>query len=181
MKRIMISGAALALAVAGVGVGSADPGSPRGGTGSIGCNDGTVTWDPTTIWPPNHKMQTVNIAYTAGDSNPAHDSARVVVGLITHDQFLEDGTTEMNGSGNTGPDWSGTGNNDSGPKEETQSTTADVRQERSGQEKDGRTYTISVTCTNYSSTLAALEESETVSITVAVPHDQRRVKTDDGS
>ena len=32
--------------------------------GSVDCNDGTVTWSPTTLWPPNHKMQTITINYT---------------------------------------------------------------------------------------------------------------------
>lgn len=175
MKRILISGAALALAFTGVGVGSADPGSPPGGSGSIPCNDGEVTWDPTTIWPPNHKMQTVNIGYTSGEDDLAYDSSSIQIDLITHDQFLEDGT-ELNGSGNTGPDWSLVHTPGTGAEGETVTTSAEVRQERSGREQDGRTYTITVTCSDYDSNTGLLRESDSVDLTVAVPHDQRRQK-----
>lgn len=175
MKRILISGAALALAVTGVGVGAADPGSPRGGAGSVACNDGAVTWDPTTIWPPNHKMQTVNIGYTSGEDDLAYDSSSITVDLIMHDQILADGT-EMNGSGNTPVDFSGMGATGNAPEGETAATSVEVRQERSGREQDGRTYTITVTCADYDSNTGLLRESEQVDLTVAVPHDQRRVK-----
>jgi hypothetical protein len=175
VKRILISGAALALAVSGVGIGSADPGSPRGGSGSVACNDGTVTWDPTTIWPPNHKMQTVNIGYTSGEDDLAYDSSSITVDLIMHDQILADGT-EMNGSGNTPIDFTGVGNSGSGGEGDTVTTSVEVRQERSGREQDGRTYTITVTCSDYDSNTGLLRESDQVDLTVAVPHDQRRQK-----
>lgn len=175
MKRIVISGAALALAVTGVGIGSADPGSPAGGTGTIACGDGTVTWDPTTIWPPNHKMQTVNIGYI-GNDDTQYDTSSIVVDAVTHDQFLPDGS-EMNGSGNTDVDVAGIGNNATGEEGSAIATTAGVRQERSGREQDGRTYTITVTCSDYSSLAPGVsDQTDTVSFTVDVPHDQRRIK-----
>ena len=175
MKRTIISGAAIALAVAGAGISSAAPGSPAGGEGTVACNDGVVTWDPTTIWPPNHKMQTVNIAYTSDEDDLAYDTSRVTVDLITHDQILADGT-ELNGSGNTPVDFTGIGATGTAPEGEAAATSVQIRQERSGREQDGRTYTINVTCSDYDSATGLLRESDTVELTVDVPHDQRRQK-----
>lgn len=172
---MLISGAALALAITGVGVGSADPGSPEGGSDSIACGDGTVTWDPTTIWPPNHKMQTVNISYI-GDDDEQYDTSSILVDAVTHDQFLPNGS-EMNGSGNTDVDVDGVGNNNSGEEGTAILTTAGVRQERSGRNQTGRTYSITVTCSDYSSLAPGVtNQTDTVTFTVDVPHDQRRIK-----
>lgn len=176
---MLISGAALALAITGVGVGSADPGSPAGGAGSAACGDGTVTWDPTSIWPPNHKMQTVNIDYTSGEEDPLYDTSSITVDLITHDQMVDD-VTEMNGSGNTAIDFTGIGASGTAPEGEAAATSVEVRQERSGRDKTGRTYTITVTCSDYTDGAPPVDgltsESDTIDITVDVPHDQRRIK-----
>ena len=55
---------------------AAHAGAPAGGNGSrtggllrIACNDGVVRWSPLTIWPPNHRMQTVDITYDENDND----------------------------------------------------------------------------------------------------------------
>jgi len=160
----------------------ATPGGRTGGTGSVACNDGTVTYDPTTVWPPNHKMQTVTIRYTDNDNDGDH--ASIMVGAITDDQSASDGSDELNGSGQPtdqqGLDWAGTGNHASADDPGTATTTAQVRAERSGTSKAGRTYDIKVTCTDTGGNASAdsgeqgsMMEMQTVDLFVHVPHDQR--------
>jgi hypothetical protein len=163
--------AAVAFAVPSI----ATPGHPAGGNGEIACGDGTVAWDPTSVWPPNHKMQTVNVAYTSGQDDAQYDTSSITVDMITHDQYLTDGT-EMNGSGHTLIDFEGVGNSGTADEGEPAATTAGVVGERSGRDQTGRTYTITVTCSDYTDGMPPVEgvtsESDTVNLTVTVPHDQ---------
>jgi hypothetical protein len=132
--------------------------------------DGTITWSPTTLWPPDHKMQTITIQYSDTDSDG--DSIKITVGTISDNQVV--GGEELNGSGAPtsvqGPDWSGTGNNASASDPGTATTTAEVRAERSGTDKAGRTYSIQVMCNENGPT--ELNQSGTATLTVFVPHDQ---------
>jgi len=174
-----------AAAVAAVGV--AAPGFAAGGahaSGTAECvnattgqSDGTVTWTPTSIWPPNHKMQTVTIRYTA-PADVAGDTSTVTIGTITDDQAAADGSDEINGSGQPtgqqGLDWSGTGNSGSAPEGSPATTTAQVRAERSGHGQSGRTYSIQVMCGEQDGGAAAVNPAEQgmATVTVNVPHDQ---------
>jgi hypothetical protein len=164
---------AMAIVVAAFGPATAQPGHPAGGTGSTSCNDGTVTWSPTTLWPPNHKMQTITINYTDNDGDG--DSISITVGMISDDQAASDGSNEMNGSGQPtdkqGLDWAGTGNSGSATDPGTATTTAQVRAERSGRDKTGRTYSIQVMCSDMGGSNNEME-MQTVTLLVTVPHDQ---------
>jgi hypothetical protein len=163
----------LGIAVLTVGVLSPAGAAPNksSGSGSKPCNDGTVTWSPTTLWPPNHKMQTIQIGYTDNDNDG--DRIGVMVGMISDNQAASDGSNELHGSGQPtdkqGLDWSGSGNMGSASDLGTASTTAQVRSERSGTDKGGRIYTIQVTCSDMG---MGEMNMQTVSITVTVPHDQ---------
>src|SRR5947208_5910932 len=143
------------------------------GSGSTPCNDGTVTWSPTTLWPPNHKMQTITIGYTDNDNDG--DMIGVMVGSIHDNQSASDGSNELKGSGQPtdkqGLDWSGSGNMASSTDPGTATTTAQVRAERSGTSKAGRTYSINVTCSDMGGSNNETE-MQTVNLTVTVPHDQ---------
>lgn len=151
------------------------------GSGQATCGNGNVTWDPTSVFPPNHRMQTVNVTYQADKQSTQYDKSRVTIGVITDDQMLPDGS-ELNGSGNTDFDSSGTGNKADAAYGQPATTTAQIRAERSGRVQEGRTYDIQVTCTDYNSTVNAAasmtpaadptESSQTIDITVNVPHDQ---------
>lgn len=171
------------LAVVGIGAALvavttfAHAATKNSGFNQVACNDGTVTWSPTTIWPPNHKMVTVNISYTDTDNDG--DSTSITVGTITDNQAASDGSGELQGSGQPtaqqGLDWAGTGNTGSGSDPGTPATTtAQVRAERSGTDPSGRTYTIQVMCMDSGGTDAteAGGQMQTVDLTVTVPHDQ---------
>jgi hypothetical protein len=151
--------------------------SRTGGTASTKCNDGTVSYTPTTLWPPNHKMQTITITYTDNDNDG--DSTRITVGMITDNQAAADGSGELQGSGQPtdqqGLDWAGMGNTGTGQDGgSAATTTAQVRAERSGTDPAGRTYDIKVTCNDMGGT-SPMEMSgvmQTVDLFVTVPHDQ---------
>ena len=151
-----------------------------GGTGTTACGDGTVTWSPTSVWPPNHKMQTVTINYTAPADNPStNDTTTITVGAITDNQAASDGSGELNGSGQPtdqqGLDWAGMGNSATSAEGKTATTTAQVRAERSGHGKAGRTYSIVVSCNEMiGGTVADPDPNSSgmATLTVTVPHDQ---------
>ena len=140
------------------------------GLGTVACGDndqgpGTafVTYAPTTLWPPNHKMQTIDISYTQGcDDGICGGPISVSVDSITE-------TEESGASGcgqptsKQGLDWSGVGNSGSAEVEPGPAkTTAQVRAERCGS-GNGRTYTIHVTCNDDG-------EISGADLVVTVPH-----------
>jgi hypothetical protein len=192
-KRLALGAAAVA--AAGVAVPSfASSGDRTTGSSSVACNDGTVYYSPTTIWPPNHKMVPVHISYADTDNDG--DTTTIAVTGVTE----TDGTTTsdatvpdtLNGSGAPGsvqgPDAAADANYPptAGSDPNTPATwTEDVRAERSGTDGhgSGRTYTITVQCTDTNGTdpsqtneFGPNTETGTATFTVTVPHDQGVVK-----
>lgn len=176
-KRTALGAAALA-ALAFTVPSFADQGHQSGGSGTTQCKDaqgntmdGTVTWSPTTIWPPNHKYVPITVNYTDTDGGGATLTVAAPAG--THNQMTNG--VEDNGAGNTAVDFV-PGAPGSATDPGTATTTPQVRSERSG--KDGaRVYTITVTCSHGSETdlnnpNEAGGQMGTATITVTVPHDQ---------
>lgn len=135
----------------------------NGGQTTVGCSDGTITYSPTTLWPPNHKLQPITISFT----QPNDDSSGPVA--ITVDAISSNEEPPGNGCGKPNPpqgrDWTGVGASASAPSEPaTVTVTPQVRAERCGT-GDGRTYTIQVTCKDDA-------ESQTVDLLVTVAHNQ---------
>ncbi len=104
-----------------------------------------ATPSPTTLWSPNHGMRNVTIAYDVADNCP--DGGCVL--SVASDEPI-DGL----GDGDTAPDW-----------EITDAHLVRLRSERSGT-GDGRTYTVSITCTD------AAGNTSTKSVEVQVPFSQ---------
>jgi subtilisin-like proprotein convertase family protein len=107
---------------------------------------GTVTASPNSLWPPNHQMVDVALAYTSGDGCPA----TCVVSVTSNEPV--NGT----GDGDTAPDWV-----------VVSPTLVQLRSERAGG-GSGRVYTINVTCTDASG------NSTSKSTTVSAPHSQKK-------
>jgi hypothetical protein len=172
VRRGVLVGPAAAALAAGLALPAlAAPAHASGGTGTTSCvdamgkaMDGTVTWSPTTLWPPDHTMQTITISYT--DTDHDGDGLGVRVAAITDNQMT--GGVEDVGAGEPHlADWSGVGNAGSGTDPGSATTTAQVRAERSG--PDGsRVYSITVACSESGSET----DSGTATLTVTVPHDQ---------
>jgi hypothetical protein len=102
---------------------------------------------PSSLWPPNHKMVNVEVTPTVKDVCDARPRCRIDA-VASSDPVTGKGD-------NTRPDWRVTGD-----------LSLDLRAERAGG-GSGRTYSITVECTDASG------NSATRTVAVKVPHDQR--------
>lgn len=102
--------------------------------------------NPKEIWPPNHKMVPVRVSAEVTDA--CSETTWKIVSITSNE------AEDVIGSGNTAPDWEITGD-----------ATARVRAERSGTNKAGRIYTITIEATDESGNV-----SEPATVTVKVPH-----------
>ena len=100
---------------------------------------------PNVLWPPNHKMVSVNLSISVTDHCDPAPICQII--QVTSNE-PEDGL----GNGDKAPDWEITGN-----------LTVKLRAERSGT-GSGRIYTITVVCTD------ADGNSSTETVNVTVPH-----------
>jgi hypothetical protein len=108
----------------------------------------TVSANPTTLWPPNGKMVTVTVSGTITD-------ACSIVNVSTAAYSVADEYGEVQPSG---PVSLGTGGN--------YSFAIPLQASRLGTDKNGRTYTITVSAKDNAGNLGS------ASTVVAVPHDQ---------
>jgi hypothetical protein len=105
-----------------------------------------ITASPNNLWPPNHKMVSINVDVTASDN------CGVPVCSIT---LVESNEPENGlGDGDTAPDWEITGD-----------LTLKLRAERSGK-GSGRTYTITATCND------GCDNNSYPTVNVTVSHDK---------
>lgn len=104
--------------------------------------------DPKSLWPVNHKMVAVKVSAEVTD---ACGPTTWKILSVSSNQ-----AADAKGSGNTAPDWIITGDH-----------TVSLRAERSGKEKSGRVYTITLQATDEAGNL-----STPTSVTVVVAHDQ---------
>jgi hypothetical protein len=110
---------------------------------STACGNGTVTWDPAVVWPPNHKLVPITISWNetdavGGDTNTLSADSIDTVGV--------DSQGAGQPSSKQGPDYSGVPTSASAPDGSDATVTVYVRAERSGTDKAGRTYVIHLTC-----------------------------------
>jgi len=104
--------------------------------------------NPKVLWPPNHKMVPVRVFAKVTD---ACGPTTWKILSVTSNQAVD-----AKGSGNTAPDWRITGDH-----------TVALRAERSGKDKGGRIYTITLQATDEAGNLSAPS-----TVTVKVPHDK---------
>jgi hypothetical protein len=131
-------------------------------TSNVTVNDATppvissVVANPSTLWPPNHKLVRVSITATATDICDTSPKCKIV-SVTSNEPVLGPG------SGHTDPDWI---ISDPGPKVSPATLGVMLRPERAGG-GSGRVYTINVSCSDGSDN-TTLGNTE-----VNVPHDQR--------
>jgi subtilisin family serine protease len=106
----------------------------------------SVSADPDTLWPPNHKMQTVTVEAVASDNCDPEPTCKIV-------SVASNEPINGNGDSNTFPDW-----------EILEGLNVNLRAERSGG-GSGRIYTITVECED------DCGNSSSEDTTVVVPHD----------
>ncbi|MEA2415845.1 MAG: hypothetical protein QOI58_2502 [Thermoanaerobaculia bacterium] len=103
----------------------------------------SITANPSSLWPPNHKMVAVTVTVIASDLVDPHPTSHII--SISSNQPING-----NGDGNTSTDWEITG-----------PLTANVRSERAG--GSDRVYTITIETTDASGNAA----HGTVTVTVS--------------
>jgi hypothetical protein len=108
----------------------------------------SLTASPNNLWPPNHEMVPVTVTCVCEDICDISPVSMIV--SVASSQPAND-----TGDGNTAPDCLITGD-----------LSVDLRAERSGNDKQGRIYTITVECTDFSG------NSSRASVNVIVPHDK---------
>lgn len=109
-----------------------------------------VSATPNVLWPPNHKMITVPIQAVVTDACGA--TSWKVISIESSE------AVNARGSGNTAPDWKIVNDH-----------TVQLRAERAGGNKAGRTYTITIQAKDEAGNLSA-----PATVTVYVPHSQGR-------
>lgn len=116
------------------------------------CSEGS---DLGTLWPPNHKMKSIDVSLEATDVDEDDLSFTIL-------SVFQDEPVDAKGDGKTSPD-----------AEIIDEDTVEVRAERSGNE-NGRVYHIAVQASDG-------ELSCTGTFTVGVPHDKKDTPVDDGA
>jgi hypothetical protein len=138
-----------------------------GGSATVPCGDGVITYSPTTLWPPNHKMKGIGISFAETETSSDGDTLGLQINDISSNQQSDD---DEGGHGcgqptsKQGPDFSFSTAHISGPSGDdtvTLITSVEVRAERCA--RDGaRVYTIDVSCDDDGGT-------DDATLTVTVP------------
>jgi hypothetical protein len=152
--RTRILAVAAAVAVGGTAlVGGASGATFDGGTGTAACSNGQiVTHSPARLWPPNHELKDVTFTSTAP----------FTVTTVTHEEEgIEKGSTLRHE-----PDFVLT--DPAGGTAEGDNAVVQLRSECRAKPKDGRTYTVTITCGD------PLAGGGTGTATVAVLHSRKK-------
>jgi hypothetical protein len=128
-----------------------EEGAPAACTSTVTVVDDTppeisLTVNPATLWPPNHRMTSVAVTPETVDNCDPSPACQII-------QVQSNEPINGLGDGDSSPDWLITGG-----------LSLDLRAERSGT-GTGRIYTITVECTDYSGNTA------TANVDVTVPHE----------
>ena len=116
------------------------------GVGTATCgSDLAISYAPTTLWPPNNKLQTITI--TATDNDDDGDNFVVQVNSITSNQSETSGEGCGDSNSTQSPDSTGVGNTASGSDPGSAVTSVQVRAQRCGDEGD-RIYDINISCSS---------------------------------
>lgn len=175
--RVRSIATVVAMVLAGMALGGVSEARPfNGGTSTAVCGDGTVTATPGRLWPPNHKLKTVTLTYEeTGDDG---DTIGLEIDAVTHDEEgSEKGSTKRHEPDFVATfDVPSTAIDDADPSTAPPTQLLQLRKERMG--KNGRTYSIDVTCTDDDAgNLGVGATSDPATVTVCVPHSRRGGKS----
>jgi hypothetical protein len=172
-KGILTAAAVLILAAAPMAQAKGE--HADSGQTTVFCSDGSITYSPSTLWPPDHKLVPIAISFNQPCDDGAGNTPSSVCGTgtisLTVNSIKSSEDPEGKGCGKPdpkqGPDFTGVGLTSSVQNEPaTVTVTPSVRAERCGT-GTGRVYDINVTCFD-----EELDEAANVDLFVTVPHDQ---------
>ncbi len=153
--RMLALAAAVVIGGASLAAGTAQA-KFDGESGAVTCGTTSVGYSPAKLWPPNHKLKDVTFTSTS--------TAPFSITTVTHDEegFEKGSTLEHE------PDFviiDAAGGTAAGDNAVVQ-----LRAERLGKPKDGRTYTVTLTC-------GTVEAPATTTATVFVSHSRKKPPT----
>src|SRR5216684_7403099 len=61
-----------------------------GGSATVPCGDGVITYSPTSLRPPNHKMTSIAISFSESEATTDSDTLGLQITGITSNQQTED-------------------------------------------------------------------------------------------
>lgn len=144
--------------------------SGAGRQATVDCGDGVITYSPSTIWPPNHNMQLIDISFAETETTDGDTLGLQVTGITSNQQTEDDA-----GGAGCGPDTAKQGpdfifddtpvTGTAGDNVDPVPTSVQVRAERCAKDKTARVYTIDVTCSDEGAT-------DDVQLFVTVSHDK---------
>lgn len=139
---------------------------------TVDCGDGVITYSPSTLWPPNHKMHQIDLSFAETETSDSDSLGLQVTGITSSQEAEDDAGSAGCGknSATQGPDFifdstpvTGPAGDDVDPV----TTSVQVRAERCAKDKTPRLYTIDVTCSDEGAT-------DDVQLFVTVGHDKGR-------
>lgn len=153
--RLRLAAVAVAAVLVGSLLGSGATAEPfDGGTGGpVACGAGTISFSPAKLWPPDHTLRDVTITGTG--------TAFTVTGVTHEEEGIEKGSTAKHE-----PDFVITDPSGGATAEDT--ATVQLLSERRAKPKNGRTYSITVTCGD------PLAGGGTATLTVTVLHNRKK-------
>jgi hypothetical protein len=135
-----------------------------GGVATTPCGDGTITWGPISLWPPNHKLVGIHIQFAENESPADGDT----IGLQINDISFNQQSADDDGASGCGKPTSKQGSDFgfhtavvSGPDSGPISNDIVLRAERCSR-LGARVYLIDVTCSDDGGT-------DDVTLAVTVP------------
>jgi hypothetical protein len=138
------------------------------GSQDVPCGDGTLT-APRRMWPPNHKLRDIKLTYA--EASDDGDTIGLTVDAVTHEEEgLEKGATARPENEpdfvNAAPSGTAIDAVDGDPA----SVTLQLRSERMSKPRDGRTYDLTVTCSDSGDVVATAP----VHVFIKALHSRRR-------
>ncbi len=166
--RVLAACAATLLAVTMIGP-AASARKFNAGSQDVPCGDGTVT-AVEKIRNRNHKLRNVVLVYN--EASDDGDTLGLTVDAVTHEEEgFEKGSTKKHEPDFVNATPSGTAVDTADAAGAT--VTLQLRGERLSKPKDGRTYTLDVTCTDDGAVSAEAPTSDTAQVLIKVPHSNR--------
>src|SRR5260221_8766181 len=90
INRLVVAAAVTACALTFAPYAFAKKPPKGGGTATVPCGDGVITYGPITLWPPNHKLKSIAISFAETEATADGDTLSLQVNDISSNQESAD-------------------------------------------------------------------------------------------